>query len=545
LSADPTAKPGRGVAWGRADALAVGVLTAAWLATIAFVGVTGEFPLNDDWAFARTAWHLLETGRFERVPWVYATSFPNVVLGAGVSALFGPSFEALRASTLVVGWLGLLGGYVLCRQAGAGAGLALLAGAALGWNPVYLNLSFTFMSDVPFAALCTWTLVLGVAGLQQRSARALVGAAILGIAACATRQPGIALFLSLPLVLVVSTRGRWQRIAALGLTLSLAALGTLVAWGWLAGPDDPRAPFTLTRYVREYLASREAVYHAVTQLPVVLAYLGWFLAPLVWATRPTTATDRRLEWLALGLGSVMLLGLFASDRTMPLGLNIVHANGVGPVTLPSADALGEGPVVWWLGITALCALAASTLAVRIVRALWVRRNGLEGETAWLWLLLFPVVYVCALTVRAPFFDRYLVACLPPLLAFLIWAAGSEAAVSRSRRAVGWILAAVTATYAVAGTRDYLEHHRARWALLGPVLEEGVPPEEIRGGFEFGGLYLFGPEWRWVAGDLYRLAFVEQIEGFVPVSEQSYRTLFPPGRQRLALHRRTSPEPEAQ
>jgi hypothetical protein len=77
-----------------------------------------------------------------------------------------------------------------------------------------------------------------------------------------------------------------------------------------------------------------------------------------------------------------------------------------------------------------------------------------------------------------------------------------------------------------------------------VLEAGVRPERIHGGFEFGGLYLFGPEWRFVVDETYRLSYADRIEGYLSVSERSYQTLFPPGRERIALHRRTSREDSA-
>ena len=139
----------------RADYFALLGLTGIWVLIALLLGIDGEFPLNDDWAYAWTTDHAMETGTFVRHDFTYIPAYTNVGIGMLFSAIFGPSAETLRASGVFMGWLGVLGAYLLCRVVGARRGPSILGALVTGLNPVYLNLSFTFMTDVPFTTLCT------------------------------------------------------------------------------------------------------------------------------------------------------------------------------------------------------------------------------------------------------------------------------------------------------------------------------------------------------------------------------------------------------
>ncbi|MBW2243278.1 MAG: phospholipid carrier-dependent glycosyltransferase, partial [Deltaproteobacteria bacterium] len=141
------------------DVLACALLTGLWWLPVLVIGIAGEFPISDDWSYAHTVQVLLETGRFERPAWTWAPSLTNVGLGAAFSWLGGFSFAALRLSTLFAGWLGVLACYGLARGIGAGVTAAALAAVCLAVNPIYVHLSFTFMTDIAFVALTTGSLM--------------------------------------------------------------------------------------------------------------------------------------------------------------------------------------------------------------------------------------------------------------------------------------------------------------------------------------------------------------------------------------------------
>src|SRR5580765_8375698 len=78
------------------------ILAAFWLVGLLVVWPVGNFPLNDDWAFARSVKRLLETGSFYPTAWAAMPLFTQTLWGALFCLPMGFSFNALRCSTLVM-----------------------------------------------------------------------------------------------------------------------------------------------------------------------------------------------------------------------------------------------------------------------------------------------------------------------------------------------------------------------------------------------------------------------------------------------------------
>ena len=84
------------------------LLTAIWLLAILLINPMGEFPLNDDFSYARSTLNLSEGGILRYDPWLSMTLLAQVLWGTAFCKLFGFSFTVLRCSTLVLGWVGLV-----------------------------------------------------------------------------------------------------------------------------------------------------------------------------------------------------------------------------------------------------------------------------------------------------------------------------------------------------------------------------------------------------------------------------------------------------
>ncbi|MCP5055838.1 MAG: glycosyltransferase family 39 protein [bacterium] len=219
------------------DLLACALLTGLWWLPALVIGIAGEFPISDDWSYAHTVQLLLETGRFERPAWTWAPSLTNVGLGAAFSWPGGFSFAALRLSTLFAGWLGVLACFGLARGIGAGVAAATLAAACLATNPIYVNLSFTFMTDIAFVALTTGSLVALAAALRSRHIAAWVAAGALVFAAMLSRQPAIMLPVAAGAALLLAHRKRPVVWFVTG-GLALLAVGVYTALPYFYGSGD-------------------------------------------------------------------------------------------------------------------------------------------------------------------------------------------------------------------------------------------------------------------------------------------------------------------
>jgi 4-amino-4-deoxy-L-arabinose transferase-like glycosyltransferase len=114
-----------------------------------------------------------------------------VLWGALFSLPAGSSFTALRFSTLFLSLTTLLLLLLLVRSRGERLLPALLAPLLLLFNPAYLDLSHTFMTDVPFIALTLGSILLLVRGTDRGNKLLLALGMCLGVLATLLRQTGM------------------------------------------------------------------------------------------------------------------------------------------------------------------------------------------------------------------------------------------------------------------------------------------------------------------------------------------------------------------
>src|ERR1041384_2303938 len=89
------------------------LISCLWLLLAIIINSYGEFPYNDDWAYAQSVKALVETGTFFMSGWTSVNLLTQIGWGALFCLPFGFSFTALRISTLAAGLLGLWGTYRL------------------------------------------------------------------------------------------------------------------------------------------------------------------------------------------------------------------------------------------------------------------------------------------------------------------------------------------------------------------------------------------------------------------------------------------------
>ncbi len=80
----------------------VWIVLLPFLAAVLFVSPRHEVAVEDDWAYARTAQHLYQTGEYRLDDWASANLPLQAYWGVLLSHLFGFSFSTLRLSTLIL-----------------------------------------------------------------------------------------------------------------------------------------------------------------------------------------------------------------------------------------------------------------------------------------------------------------------------------------------------------------------------------------------------------------------------------------------------------
>jgi hypothetical protein len=559
---------------GYAVALAVVTLLAidalvAWL-----LGLQGNFPLGDDWAYAWPVRSLCEHGRIDLLPWTGASVVAQIGYGATLCDHFGFSFEILRASTLALGAAADVGVLLLASSLGVPTPLALLAALAFALSPLRVNLGFTFMSDVPFTAFAVWSAYFYARGLQRGRLATIVLASIFAAYATLIRQHGIfiaaaAALAALPAFDSHHAKSPASRLgtAVACVALPIAALGAYYAWLLLVHG----APEAVARKAGEALQINSLVLGNLTFRAV--EYFGLALLPLavVAMTMAVRMAPLRALVLAASLGAVAYFLYLREGALMPYLPNIVYDFGLGALTLRDTLFLGMAPPLSGGALFSLPLTVITTVTTASMLACWVRAlPGLRRADAAFVALALALLFAGSLLHTHYYFDRYLLPMLPlaaALTAAAIADLGRQRQPPRPNGRMGLLASfALVAMgwFSVAGTHDYLAWNRARYALLDELIAgEGVEPTRIDGGMEFNAWHLakssgrspsdmevkvgrdaHAKSWWWVVDDEYVVS-MRPLPGYELHSSRPYDTWLIPGRGSMVmLHRAESAPADA-
>jgi hypothetical protein len=486
-------------AWLCTGAGAFAGLCGAYLLYAAALRPWGDFPLNDDWVYARDALRSLECGTLSFTGFETAWGLPQIAWGALLAQLFPFSHGMLRATGLLAALFCAAAIHVqLLRKRAAPLHAACGAGLFLFFTPVVAT-SFTFMLDVPFLALWLWTLVVYEIAWERRSRSLGALGAALSVLCLLQRQVG---------VFAVLAAGAWFAWQALGtsatgrrplppaarwfaalLTLSnLAALGVFALvnrwWATLphSVPTGPPDHVDVARALR--FAAMSLVYAGV--LAVALPALrprGSALA------LPSDRTERGLAVAAAaGLALCFWVLTWRERSLLPYFGNVLSCFGY----------FGEGEVLAGqrervvsrgaqLVVTALGFLGAFRLVRALIGTL-VRRARARAAAAPAppLLLLATLLYTLGMAaLPATMFDRYLLP-LFALVPILLLEPRADAG-RRAPRTAG--LCAVVLAWALLSFPfqwDYLRWNEARWQAGRAAVAQGIPAAAVEAGYEWDG-----------------------------------------------------------
>ncbi|MFQ5479421.1 MAG: ArnT family glycosyltransferase [Candidatus Binatia bacterium] len=523
------------------------LIAASWVIVAILVGPSGDFALSDDWSYGWTVRGLCERGELAFLPWTGASLVLQAWYGWALCEWFGFSFTVLRISTLVLAGSGLIGFFLLLRRAGLGVAACALGVALLGFNPLFLNLSFSFMTDVPFVVAVVWASYFYLRGLgEDRLALLFFGSAFC-CAAVLIRQHGIFVAAAAALAILVSGRGgfstKTREVVAVA-ALPSVAIGVWLVWlFFLHG-----APAGIENKVSE-AAGLTLVGLGNTAFRG-LAYIGLFLIPLALSVFPARLRERSASAaIAAVIFGAAAFFLYLREKALMFYLpNLLYDFGLGALTLRDVLFLGFAPPGHMGPALGVVVTSLSVASAALLCATWHRclREPRDPQHAFL-LYALVLTFAGTLLHTAFYFDRYLLAPLPFAIATVLRARGV--------RRIGfgpWIVTLVIAFYSVAGTHDYMAWNRARYQGLAELSALGVGPEEIDGGFEYNAWHLAAKlgtwptkeqtrlgkhpdrkSWWWVVDDRFVLSF-SPLEGYSVRREIPYSRWLLPGRGKVLV-----------
>jgi hypothetical protein len=515
----------------------------AW--AILFVAVPPgkqDFPLIDDWAFARGAF-LFAGGQgthyadFASMPqlgqWLWACPFIWV---------WGDSCVALRISTILLSWLGLLAFFDLLSNEGFPPGRAAFTTAILAFNPVFFLLQGTFMTDVPALSFALISLALYTRALRGSRPALLVAAAAVAILGALTRQNAIAAPIAAGVLLWRSPTLRWRRGWLLAVLLPCAVAIVTDAWFRQHGDNDPTKP-ELPSPANIFVVSFVALHFSGLSAIPVLALQP---RPASWK-----AFGSALLFMAVGALYCWRQGtLLVGGGLFPYLDGVLTPHGA----YSAATVVGHRPLLMTRDTQMIASIAGCLAGAWLLARLVSRKSptyppalggaritpsplmgepgpvpsplvgeGRDGGPRPVHLgplLLFTIVQAFLLLFVPMLYDRYLIMLLPGAL----YVAGTGGARSGYCWLASALLATCLAILSICLMHDWLAWNAARWELGRRTLARGIPARDIEGGLEWDGWHA---PLRWSQRDAQRPPFT----GFLlPITKGH----FPHVRGRYAL-----------
>jgi hypothetical protein len=543
-------------------ALDLAIISLLWLLAIVVVNPIGDFPLNDDWVYGLAVRQLVQDGVFHIPAWVTTTLVSQIIWGALFCIYQGFSFTALRFSTLLLGLLGLISFYLFLIVLGNKRGISFMLTLLLAVNPVYFALSYTFMTDVPFTAYAILATLFFAMSILYDSDLYLVIGACLSLIAIMCRQVGLYIPIAFGIALLVKNGFSSRNLVRACFPAALGFAGYIGLQTWLRVTGALPTLFNVkgNELIDVLRHPKTLIWHLARNTFVATLYLGFFLFPItVLVTKRVKATKK---WLT-GLIHVTILlfivlspvAMLLKGKIMPLSKNIIIKGGIGPETLRDTFILGlpnstQLPMAFWVVVTVISILGGALLLyclASVILDLFADTKHLREDKTKiviLFLLIGALVYFVVIAAHG-FFDRYLLPLLPMVGAAIITLSGRPASPRRpvvTMAILGWFVA--LSVFSMAGTRDYLMWNRIRWEALHDLTNNGIPPSQIDGGYEFNGwrsydpAYLPTPEksWWWVQDDAYVVSF-GAIEGYETLRSYPFTRWLPPQEESmLVLHR---------
>jgi hypothetical protein len=451
-----------------------------------------EMGFNDDFSYIWTAKVLADTGHVVYNGWATAMLGWQLYLGALFIKAFGFSFTVVRASILVVGMATAALLQRLFARMGLNEWNATLATLSIALSPLFLPLTFSFMTDVPgfFAILiCIYGCVRAVEAKSDRAAAGwLIFAALTNAVGGTVRQIAwLGVLVMVPSTAWVVRRRRGVLLAA---AAALAIAVAFIAWcsHWFQ-----TQPYAVSEglLLGNRLLSHKPLACLFFSLPIMIAFVAHYPVRERWARIQGAAALAPLFLTVLFFAfwqkgfrtaATYLIAPFSDEWVTPKGLDIHVLLGDRPDVLSMSLRIALTLLIFVALIAFLiCFLNRS-------RLIELRGASADGRLSnWnLFAILGPfcACYFVLLETRSKMMERYF---LPLIFVFLLLLIRFyQSRIAPRLPVMTGAVVVVFAVFAVATMHDLMATERARLEAADELRAAGIPRSEIKAGVDYDG-----------------------------------------------------------
>ncbi len=491
--------------------LVFAILVSLWGTIVIFINPVGEFMINDDWCFTRIIETVLEGKQITNTGW--GDGGPSVLChmlwGVLFSKLFGFSVTILRISVLVLGVGSSFTLLWLLRKMRTSWWLAFLATLTLVFNPLFLSLSFSYMSDITFLFLFIVSFFFLQQGVEDNHDFLLITGLFFALLSMLTRQIGLVIPVGFLITCFLHPQGQLLNRKKMFLfTFCIAIIPWILyeIFLWQSG-STPVTSHPVFRKIFSAPINKgfpDYLFFLFSQAGVMLLYTGFLLSPLLVIRCHQLLRWKPAQKIAIFLVSAFLLfevSLISGIINPPIRFykNTIYNFGIGPLLLKDIYLLGvqrtvslPKPVFFLLAFLALLFAAALVFfASRSIKQLLATRkdkqNAPDFTSACALICAFVYLGVILLT---GFHDRYLI---PVSTLLIVWFT-KQITITNTNPTLRQTIFSATLLLFLAGTsvfglKDFMSAKRSLFQAQSYILHDmKINPCEIDGGFEFNGYF---------------------------------------------------------
>lgn len=456
----------------------------------------GDFPLNDDWAYAKPVIGMLNGQKFSIGECPAMTLVTHLVWGFVFVKAGGFSFELLRLSTMVASFIGIVVLFSMLRRITSSSLLSFVGALTYLFVPMYFNLTNTYMTDITFSTI----LILGVNSamgyFQNGSKVHLIAVYVFSFMLVFTRQYGIILPFSFLLVSIIQKHERklalW--IGLVSCALILFSLKQYEAYLHTVLPDYASykysgeiSPLQSKFWITLFKNIRDR--HATVALQSII-YLSPFAMVFFF---PLLRGLRFLKLVILCFVAGALVFVVFHKEPFPMG-NVLSNVNLGTETFYeslSQETVNRLPHTRsetyerWCNRSMLLGMTAMLVLISVF--LWRHRSivkqGLFSNPLRLMLVLLFLFYTLLIFVTESYFDRYHL----PLILIGILMVSFISKVCEPYLMPGVTVLILMSYVSMAGTKDYFTLQNKKWEACAFLQKQhGAGPDIVNAGYEYNG-----------------------------------------------------------
>jgi hypothetical protein len=338
-----------------------------------------EIGFLDDWSYVQSARVLAQTGHIVYNGWASPILGWQLILGALFIKLFGPSFTAIRASTLLVAMATAFLTQRTFVRAGISSRNATIGTLTLVLSPLFLPLALSFMTDIGGLFCVILCLYACLRALQAQADGGVL--AWLAFAALSNALGGTVRQIAWLGVLVMFPcavwllRGRLRVLVSGALLYAISILFIYAVLHWFA-----QQPYSVPEHLVEGLPGLRGFDNLTVQLSIFFFTFALLLLPILIAFIPAISPRKRLIAAFLATGGLSLVALAAYFKWhYPFSLAFLLIANLGLTS--NLGIKGARPAILPPGILPLISIAVSSALLCFFTFLLERRVHPNAQAA--------------------------------------------------------------------------------------------------------------------------------------------------------------------